>query len=55
MSLVCPYCLNDKKEDEKGCCGESSAHFVEMTDDEFINALALDLEHANKLNGEYKI
>lgn len=29
--LVCPYCMSDKSGDEIGCCGESSAHFTEMT------------------------
>lgn len=25
--LICPYCENIKRDDERGCCGESSAHF----------------------------
>jgi len=27
--IVCPYCMSEVEEhDYRGCCGESSAHFV---------------------------
>ncbi len=28
-SQVCPYCLRDVKDDQSGCCGESSSHFTD--------------------------
>ena len=27
--IVCPYCMNKVNDDTLGCCGESSAHFIE--------------------------
>jgi hypothetical protein len=25
--LVCPYCGDERSQDDMGCCGESSAHY----------------------------
>jgi len=28
-TTVCPYCVSEKRSDDfRGCCGESSAHFL---------------------------
>lgn len=36
--LVCPYCMNERTYENRGCCGESSTHFEKalVTKDELF-------------------
>ena len=38
---VCPYCMDEKVEHGRGCCGESSCHFAKA----YVTKDACYLEH----------
>jgi hypothetical protein len=54
----CPYCETIKRDYETECCGESSAHFVELTDKEiaeekFIEDCCVIVEFRQSLAKKY--
>ena len=45
--LVCPYCMDEKSQDDTGCCHETSAHFetAYVTQDEIYLASQIEIEN----------
>ena len=52
---VCPYCMNEVNE-ERGCCGESSAHFEKAyeVDGELYLTSELQIVKGASANGQSK-
>lgn len=50
--LICPYCENIKRENERGCCGESSAHFQHVCESEFCHEMVTDVYPDPRNNGK---